>query len=116
MMEKELQEIKAENDVLFDEVVTLKSKGIKSRIDDEYVRDIRQLRRPEGVSNVRYNISDSRIQEPVNNELKMDLGQEDMYFSDEEVPGTVYHPDLQDYSPSAAGDNHTSCSLRPFCL
>lgn len=86
MMEKELQEIKAENDVLFDEVVSLKSKGIKSRMDDEYVRDIRQSKRPEGVSNVRYNISDSRIQEPVNNELKMDLGQDDMYYSDEDVP------------------------------
>ncbi|CAG2256459.1 unnamed protein product [Mytilus edulis] len=46
MMERELQEVKAENDVLYGEVVALKSDGIKSRMENEFQRDVRSPQRP----------------------------------------------------------------------
>lgn len=43
-LERALQEMKAENDALFDEVVHLKSDGIRSRMDDEYRYEHPRLR------------------------------------------------------------------------
>lgn len=90
MMERELQEIKAENDVLFDEVVNLKSQGIRSRMEDEINRDNRHsghFNELETKGND-YIIDPKIKQEPLHNQLKMDLPPNDIYFSDDDLPDT----------------------------
>ena len=95
MMERELQEIKAENEALFDEVVSMRYRGLKNKIEDEMKNETyRSQYRQEGEADAKYRNVDTQTptQETFDDRLKLDFRQDqenfDRDYHDEDYPDT----------------------------